>query len=108
MFRVIYLDAKNRMICFQDVFRGTLSTSVCHPRETFWAAIYHRAAGIIIAHNHPSGDPNPSPEDIALTKRMVNAGAILGIKVLDSMVICEHEYYSFADAGTLPSGAYSP
>ena len=80
-----------------------MSTSVAHPREVFWATVYHRAAGIICLHNHPSGDPAPSREDRECTERLYNykASKILGIRLLDHIVIGENDYFSFADAGLL-------
>lgn len=89
------------MICFEDISRGSLSTSICHPREVFWGAVYHRAAGIICLHAHPSGDPIPSREDKESTQRLQKAGQILGIRMLDHIIIGEEDFYSFADSGLL-------
>ena len=101
VFRVLLLDSKNHFLHFEDVSRGSLSTSVAHPREVFWAAVYHRAAGIICLHNHPSGDPAPSREDRECTERLYKVSKILGIRLLDHIVIGENDYFSFADAGLL-------
>ena len=98
VFRVLFLDTKNVPIAFEDVSRGCLNNSVAHPREVFWSAVYHRAAAIIVMHNHPSGDCAPSAEDRACTVRLVKAGKILGIRVLDHVVFGLNDYYSFADA----------
>lgn len=101
VFRVLLLDSKNHFLHFEDISRGSLSTSVVHPREVFWSAVYHRAAAIICLHNHPSGDPAPSREDRECTGRLLHAGGILGIRVLDHIIVGENDYYSFADAGVL-------
>lgn len=104
---VVLLDAKHKIIGINSVSVGSLTMSIVHPRETFKAAIVSNCAAIILAHNHPSGAPTPSQEDHALTKRLCEAGAILGIPVLDHLVI-GHErsdgtcaYVSFADQGWL-------
>jgi DNA repair protein RadC len=99
VFRVLLLDSKNHFLHFENVSRGSLSTSIVHPREVFWSAVYHRAAAIICLHNHPSGDPAPSREDRDCTNRILHVGSILAIKVLDHIIVGENEYYSFADAG---------
>lgn len=104
VFRVIILDSKNQLICFEDISRGSISTSVVHPREAFWSAVYHRAAAVIFLHNHPSGDPAPSREDRECTNRLCRTGKILGIRVLDHVVIGFEDYFSFADAGLMEVG----
>ena len=86
-FAAIHLDSRNCPIAVEIVSVGTLNASMVHPREVFKAAILSNAEGIIIAHNHPSGDPTPSREDLELTRRMVQAGEILGIEVLDHIVV---------------------
>ena len=101
VFRVVLLDSKNHFLHFEDISRGSLSTSIVHPREVFWSAVHHRAAAIICLHNHPSGDPAPSREDRDCTDRICKAGQVLGIKVLDHIVVGEKDYYSFADSGIL-------
>jgi DNA repair protein RadC len=75
-----------------------------HPREVFREAAAASAAAIVLFHNHPSGDPAPSPDDVALTARMVNAGAIMGIDVLDHVILADQRYFSFAESGQLPPG----
>jgi DNA repair protein RadC len=101
VFRVLILDSKNKFLCFEEISRGSLSTSVVHPREVFWLAVHERAAALICVHNHPSGDPAPSREDRECTGRLSHAAKILGIKLLDHIIVGESDYYSFADAGIL-------
>jgi DNA repair protein RadC len=101
-FVVFFVDQKNRVIGMHTVSMGSLSASVVHPRETFKAAILANAAGIVCGHNHPSGDVQPSMEDRAITKRLVDAGKLLGIEVLDHIIIGRAGvYFSFADEGLL-------
>ncbi|MDW8055387.1 MAG: DNA repair protein RadC [Elusimicrobiota bacterium] len=94
-FFVFYLDTKNQEIRCDLITVGILNASLVHPREVFEPAIKHLAAQIIVAHNHPSGNLEPSQEDIELTKRLVKAGEILGIEVLDHVIISKDGYYSF-------------
>lgn len=97
-FITIQLDAKNRIIGDYVVSVGDLSRTVAHPREVFKVAILQNAASIICAHNHPSGDPEPSPEDIELTKNLDLAGKVLGIKILDHIIIGhDGKYVSLKD-----------
>ena len=98
---VFFVDAKNRLVGFNEASVGSLNTSIVHPRDTFRAAVIQGASAVILAHNHPSGDPAPSREDREITKRMVQAGNILGIRVLDHVVIGDNGYYSFADASMM-------
>ena len=100
-FVVLLLDRKNKVIGLNTVSIGSLSSSIVHPREVFKPAILANAAAIICGHNHPSGDPTPSTEDRALTTRLVKAGKLLGIQVLDHIVIGDDRHYSFADEGLL-------
>jgi len=100
-FLVLCLNAKNSVNAVNVVSVGSLSLNVVHPREVFKPAILSNASGIIVSHNHPSGDPNPSPEDRELTRRLVEAGRVMGIKVLDHLVIGEPDYYSFSDHGEI-------
>ena len=97
----LHLDAKNRILCFELISLGSLNQSVVHPREVFKSALLSSAAAMILIHNHPSGDPSPSPEDLKITQRLKEAGELLGIKVLDHLVVGETAYYSFADQGVL-------
>ena len=92
------MDSKNRILGFIEVSVGSLNVSIVHPRDVFRAAVIQGASAVTIVHNHPSGDPTPSREDHDTTKRMVQAGKILGIRVLDHIIIGDDDYYSFADA----------
>ena len=98
-FAALLLDMKSHILELADISTGTLSASLVHPREVFLAAIRGRAAGIIIAHNHPSGDPSPSHEDIAITERLVKAGLLLDIPVYDHIIIGDGIYFSFKEKG---------
>lgn len=93
-FRVIYLDRKNGIIFMEDISIGGLHSAVVHPREVFKNAVKMSAAAVILIHNHPSGDPQPSKEDIELTNRLIEAGRILGIEVLDHIIIGDNRYCS--------------
>ena len=90
-----FLNARHQLISKDVISIGTLTASLCHPRELFLPAIGKSAAGCILAHNHPSGDPSPSDEDIRLTKRIRHAGEILGIELLDHLIIAQNGCYSF-------------
>ncbi|HMS83859.1 MAG TPA: JAB domain-containing protein [Nitrospira sp.] len=96
-FLVCCLDAKNVSIGVNIVSIGTLTLSLVHPREVFKAAILLNACAIIAVHNHPSGDPTPSPEDRTLTTRLRDAGDLLGIRLLDHLILGDDRLYSFAD-----------
>src|SRR5690606_35531508 len=87
VFVVITLDGSHNVIAYHEVTRGLVNQSQIHQRETFRPAILDLAVGVIIAHNHPSGNPDPSAEDIAATRRLVSAGRLLGIPVLDHMIV---------------------
>lgn len=93
-FITAFLDAKCRMIGYQLVSKGSLTASIVHPREVFKAAIQHSSHRIILLHNHPSGDPSPSHEDIEITKRLQHVGEIIGIPVLDHIIIGDGIYNS--------------
>ena len=95
------LDAQSRPRALHEVTRGTLSSSLVHPREVFRLAVAYNAAGIIVAHNHPSGDPTPSADDRAMTKQLVEAGRVLDIPVYDHVIVGDERYLSFASAGLL-------
>ncbi len=101
VFRVILLDAKHAIMRDATVSEGSLTLSIVHPREVFTLAVKESAAAVIFLHNHPSGDPTPSQEDHVLTARLVSAGEVLGIRVLDHLVIGDGRYVSFADQGWL-------
>jgi DNA repair protein RadC len=100
-FLALFLDGKNRVQGFHVVSVGTLTASLVHPREVYKAAILANAAALIVVHNHPSGDPTPSAEDVAITTRLRQAGELLGIGLLDHVVIGDNRYVSFADEGLL-------
>ena len=100
-FRCALLDTKNRIIREEVVSIGSLSTSIVHPRDTFKSAVRESAAAVIFTHNHPSGDVKPSQEDILLTKRLVQAGEVLGIQVLDHIIIGDNSHFSFKDHGMI-------
>jgi DNA repair protein RadC len=100
-FLTLLLDGKNRIIRRVQVSQGSLNQSIVHPREVFCPAVKESAAAIILVHNHPTGDPAPSHEDIAITRRLKEAGDIMGIKVLDHIIIGDGEYQSFVERGLL-------
>ena len=98
-FKIIFLDAKNRVISTETHSKGTLTASSVYPREVVDSALKHKAAALIFAHNHPSGDPKPSPEDIAITRQLVFSGKVMGITIHEHIIIGDNCYYSFADQG---------
>lgn len=93
-FVVLCLDTRNKLINCKSVSVGSLDTSIVHPREVFKEAVSSSAASVIFVHNHPSGDAEPSKEDIELTKRLARAGEIMGIEVLDHIIVCDRSYAS--------------
>jgi len=95
--RVILLDTRNRVIAISEVYKGSVNTSLIRVAEVFRDAIRHNCAAVIIVHNHPSGDPTPSPEDVAVTKQIVEAGKLLDIEVLDHLVIGQRRYVSLKE-----------
>ena len=99
VFAILCLSTIHRVIAYHEVSRGTLDCTLVHPREVFKAALLANAAAIILAHNHPSGDPTPSPEDTDVTTRLRTAGTLLGVEVLDHVVIGENRYVSFRETG---------
>ena len=99
--RVILLNTKNCVISTEDVSIGSLNASIVHPREVFFEAIRKHAASIIICHNHPSGDPTPSNEDISITKRLKECGKIIGIELLDHLIIGDGTFISLKEKGVL-------
>jgi DNA repair protein RadC len=100
-FHVLLLDGKNRLIKDVRISEGSLTASLVHPREVFVPVIEESAAAIILVHNHPSGDPTPSAEDVAITQRLRQVGDLMGVEVLDHVVIGDNRYVSFADEGLL-------
>ena len=99
VFAILCVTTKYRVIAYHEVSRGTLDATLVHPREVFKVALLANAAAIILTHNHPSGDPSPSPDDVQLTRRLVDAGALLGVQVLDHIIVGDSRYYSFKEAG---------
>ncbi|MDD2365771.1 MAG: DNA repair protein RadC [Desulfuromonadaceae bacterium] len=100
-FLILLLDGKNRIIRRVQISEGSLNQSIVHPREVFIPAVKESAAAIILIHNHPTGDPTPSSEDISITRRLKEAGEIMGIKVLDHIIVGDGEYLSFVERGLL-------
>ncbi|MDQ0244613.1 DNA repair protein RadC [Bacillus fengqiuensis] len=98
-FICLYLNTKNQILHKQTIFIGSLNSSIVHPREVFKEAFRRSAASIICAHNHPSGDPAPSREDIEVTKRLKECGHIIGIEVLDHLIIGDRKYVSLKEKG---------
>jgi DNA repair protein RadC len=101
-FGLVMLDTKHRVIRVKIVSVGSLDTTIVHPREVFREAASASAAAVVLFHNHPSGDPAPSPDDVALTTRMVRAGDVMGIDVLDHVILADQRYCSLAEAGHIP------
>ena len=101
MFYVVLLNNKNRKIREVKISEGSLTASLVHPREVYNPVIRESAASVIFVHNHPSGDPSPSPEDVEITRRLKEVGEIIGVKVLDHVVIGRDDYFSFKDRGML-------
>lgn len=101
VFLVIMLDVKSQVIKVEEISRGGLAKSIVHPREVFKTAIRASAAGIILGHNHPSGNPTASPEDINITNKLIEAGNIIGIKVIDHLIIGDCNYISMREEGLI-------
>ncbi|WP_047981701.1 RadC family protein [Ornithinibacillus contaminans] len=100
-FVALFLNTKNQIIHRQTIFIGSLNASIVHPREVFREAVKRSAASIIVAHNHPSGDPTPSQEDIHVTKRLAESGKMIGIELLDHLVIGDRKFVSLKEKGYL-------
>ena len=100
-FKGIFLDSRKKIIKDETIFIGSLNASIIHPREIFQAAFEEGAAAIILLHNHPSGDPKPSDDDVEITTQLVEAGKILGIEVIDHIIIGHNRYFSFKEKGYL-------
>jgi DNA repair protein RadC len=96
-FRIAILDTKNQILSIENVSIGTLNASIVHPRDVFKIAIKKNANSIILIHNHPSGDITPSNEDINITNRLIDAGNLIGIKVLDHIIIGDNRFFSFKE-----------
>jgi DNA repair protein RadC len=94
-FVVLSLDSERHLITKRVVFIGTVDAVIAHPREVYAGAIANYAASIIVAHNHPSGNPNPSSQDIVITKQLIEAGQILDVNLIDHIIVTKEGYYSF-------------
>jgi DNA repair protein RadC len=103
VFSVVLLDSGNRIIRDVIITQGTLNASVVHPREVFKAAVDHLAAGVVLLHNHPSGEAYPSEDDKYITSQLVEAGKVMGIPILDHIILADNQYFSFAREGLLKS-----
>ena len=101
VFGILILNTKNKIVAVHEISRGTLNSSMAHPREVFKPAVLHNAAAIICFHNHPSGDPEPSKEDVELSNRLVEAGKILGIEVFDHIIVGDDLYVSLKERGVI-------
>ena len=100
-FLALLLDGKNRILREVRISEGSLNQSIVHPREVFMPAVRESAAAVILVHNHPTGDPTPSREDLAITRRLREAGEIMGIKVLDHIIIGDEQFTSFTSQGLM-------
>ncbi|MCJ0930725.1 RadC family protein [Virgibacillus halodenitrificans] len=100
-FVVLFLNTKNQIIHRQTIFIGSLNASIVHPREVYREAVKRSAASIIVAHNHPSGDPTPSQEDIQVTRRLTESGKMIGIELLDHLIIGDRKFVSLKEKGYL-------
>ena len=101
VFAILCVSTKHRVIAYHEVSRGTLDSVAAHPREVYRAAVLSNAAAILGFHTHPSGDPAPSPDDVEVTRRLVAAGTVLGIPMLDHIIIGDGRYFSFKESGLL-------
>src|SRR4029434_2555824 len=101
-FGVVMLDSKSRLIRIRLVATGTVDAAFVHPREVFREAAAAAAAAIVLFHNHPSGDPTPSEDDLILTNRMISAGTVMGIVVVDHIILGDHRYCSLLEVGAIP------
>ena len=101
MFYVMLLNIKNRVLKFEKISMGSLTASIVHPREVFEAAVRYHAAAMLLVHNHPSGDPTPSREDISVTQRLVKAGKIMDIQVIDHIIVGDNTFTSMKEKGLL-------
>jgi DNA repair protein RadC len=99
IFKVVFLDAQNKIIAIEDLFEGTLTASSVYPREVVQTALRHHAAGLFLVHNHPSGEPRPSREDRFITRELIHACRVMGITVHEHLIIGNNTYFSFADHG---------
>jgi len=98
---VLCLSTKNYLLAYHELSRGTLDHTLVHARDVFRVALLANAAGVIVAHNHPSGDLTPSPEDAILTDRLQRAGAVVGVELIDHVIVADGRYFSFQEARRL-------
>ena len=101
LFMVIYLNGRNQIIKMDELFKGTLNTSAVYPREVVKHALNNNAAALVFVHNHPSGNPNPSQDDISITKKLKEAALAIDVSVHDHLIIAGNDVYSFADHGLI-------
>ena len=101
VFGILILNTENKIVAVHEISRGTLNSSIIHPREVFKPAVLHNAAAIICFHNHPSGDPEPSKEDIEINNRIKNSGELLGILVHDHIIVGNDRYVSLKKRGVM-------
>ena len=99
--RALFLNSHNRLIRSETISIGTVNSNIIHPREVFRSGIESNAVAVIVAHNHPSGDATPSEDDVALTRRLVSAGHVMGIEVVDHLILADTQYCSLRQAGRL-------
>lgn len=100
-FKLILLNTRNKIIGISTISIGSINASIVHPREVFKDAMMHNAYSVVLAHNHPSGDSEPSEDDLTITKRLVEAGKILGIEVIDHIIITKNGFFSFKEKGLI-------
>ena len=98
---MLCLTVKHQLLAYHELGRGTIDTVSVSPRDVFKTALLANAAAIAVAHNHPSGDPTPSPNDIALTRTLAAGAVLMGIQLLDHIILAEGRYYSFKESGVL-------
>jgi DNA repair protein RadC len=99
-FLTLHLDSKNKLVCIDNISAGSMSASIVHPREVFKSVLLSSASALILVHNHPSGDPTPSREDLEITQRLKGGADLLGIRLLDHVIIGDHSF-SFSDRGMM-------
>jgi DNA repair protein RadC len=107
-FNVIYLNTRNRVIRMERLSEGTVDQTAVYPRRVVEGALAHHAAAVVLVHNHPSGDPSPSMEDRALTRRLAAAAGLVDVAVLDHVIVGDGRHFSFREAGLLSGGVSSP
>ena len=101
VFGIFILNTKHKIVAAHEISRGILNSSLIHPREVFKPAVLHNAAAIICFHNHPSGNPEPGRDDVNITKRLVEAGKIMGIEILDHIIVGDDRYVSLKERGVM-------